>query len=228
MSEPAPKFARHFDLNRPENWQKVDRSNDKLFYGEPRLVAHVDDNFIATLGRYFLEHLPPRATILDLMSSYLTHLPPEYESGRVIGQGMNAVEMQANQQLTEFFVQNLNENPTLPYPDNTFDAVLNTVSVQYLTQPVEVFREVGRVLKPGGQYIVSFSNRMFPTKAVQIWREASEPERVLLVEQYFNEAGLFEEPEIFEKIEPQAQNWWSALFNSKDPVYILNGKKKNS
>ncbi len=226
MSEPTRKFARQFDLTRPQNWQKEDSSNDNNFYTMPRLVAHVDDNFIDTLGKYFLEHLPPRATVLDLMSSYLTHLPPEYERGKVTGLGMNGVEMQANLQLNEHVVQNLNDNPKLPFPDNTFDAVLNTVSVQYLINPVEVFREVGRVLKPGGQYLVSFSNRMFPTKAVRIWRASSEEERILLVAQYFNETGLFEEPEVFVKVDQNGSNFWSSLFSAKDPVYIINGKKK--
>lgn len=228
MSEPSRNNARYFDLSKPDNWRRVDESNDNNFYVDPRLVVHVDENFITTLGRYFAEHLAPKATILDLMSSYKTHLPTDYVRDQVIGLGMNAVEMQANDQLSKFSLQNLNRNPKLPYPDATFDVVLNTVSVQYLTNPVEVFREVGRVLKPGGQYIVSFSTRMFPTKAVQIWRESSEAERIVLVEQYFDEAGLFEPIEVFEKPDggSSGSNLWTMFFASKDPVYILNGKRR--
>jgi len=230
MSEISRNFARPFDLSKPQNWRKADESNDDNFYVDPRLVVHVDEHFIETLGQYFAEHLPPQATILDIMSSYKTHLPATYPRGKVYGLGMNQAEMQANNQLNEVIVQNLNLNPKLPYPDATFDAVLNTVSVQYLVKPLEVFREVGRVLKPGGQYIVSFSNRMFPTKAVQIWRDANEPARLALVEQYFNETGLFEPPEFFEEIDSKSQgqggNFWSMLFTPKDPVYILNGKKR--
>lgn len=228
MSVQGQNF-RYFDLSRPANWRRVDESDDGNFYVDPRLVVHVDENFIETLGRFFAEHLPPDSTILDIMSSYKTHLPASYSRGKVIGLGMNAAEMQANDQLSEFMVQNLNKNPKLPFPDATFDAVLNTVSVQYLTRPVEVFREVGRVLKPGGQYIVSFSNRMFPTKAVQIWRELDEPERVALVEQYFDESKMFEPAEVFQQINggQPGTNFWSSFFSSKDPVYIVSARKKS-
>jgi SAM-dependent methyltransferase len=215
-----------FDLERLNNWRKADESDDAVFYSEPRLVVHVDDNFIATLGKFLREHLPPGGVILDLMSSYKSHLPPDYQPQRVIGLGMNATEMQANRQLDEHVVQNLNLNPQLPFKDGLFDAVLNTVSIQYLQRPVEVLREVGRVLKPGALHIVSFSNRMFPSKAVQIWRELDEPGRVVLVEQYFEQSGMFEPAEIFRQVSPPSGNWWSGLFNSKDPVYIVYARRK--
>jgi SAM-dependent methyltransferase len=215
-----------FDLERMNNWRKADESDDALFYREPRMVVHVDDNFIATLGKFFKENLPPDAAILDLMSSYKTHLPADYRAQRVVGLGMNAAEMQANRQLNEHVVQNLNLNAQLPFKDGEFDAVLNTVSIQYLQRPVEVLREVGRVLKPGGLHVVSFSNRMFPTKAVQIWRELDEPGRVVLVEQYFEQSGMFEPAEIFQQVSPPSGNWWSGLFNSKDPVYIVYARRK--
>ncbi len=229
MSEQAYPSNQHpFDLSKRQNWQRVDESDDGKFYVDPRLVVHVDEHFIARIGRYFVEHLPPRATVLDLMSSYKTHLPPAYAKGQVIGLGMNAVEMKANNQLDEFSVQNLNKNPKLPFADASFDAVLNTVSVQYLTNPLAVFQEVGRVLKPSGQHIVSFSNRMFPTKAVEIWRESSEEERVLLVEQYFAESGMFEPAEVFEEIDRKhhSGSLLATLFGASDPVYIVNGKRR--
>lgn len=217
-----------FNLNSRHNFERVDESEDTNFYTMPRLVVHVDDHFIATLSQFYRDHLPPNATILDLMSSYKSHLPVDYKAAKIIGHGMNEAELKANDQLDEYFLQNLNKNPVLPYPDATFDAVLTTVSVQYLIRPVEVFKEVGRVLKPGGQYIVSFSNRMFPTKAVRIWREASEELRVALVEQYFAENGLFNAPEVFENIDKRhhSSNVFSVFFGANDPVYIVSARRK--
>lgn len=208
-----------FDLNQAANWQRVDEKADQQFYSEPRLVVHVDEHFIAALGKFLATKLPTQATILDLMSSYKSHLPAGYQAAKVIGLGMNATELQRNTQLTESIVQDLNQNSQLPFADASFDVALNTVSVQYLQRPVEVFREVGRVLKPGGLHVVSFSNRMFPTKAVQIWRQLSEADRVELVRQYFEESGQFGPVEVFREV--NQPRWVSAYLGGNDPVYIV-------
>ncbi len=224
MSQSIEQFP-HFDLSRPTNWRRVDETDDGSFYVQPRLVVHVDDHFIKTLREFLAAKLPPQAAILDLMSSYKSHLPAGYQAAKVVGLGMNAVEMKANNQLTEYVVQNLNQNPQLPFEDASFEVVLNTVSVQYLKQPIAVFKEVGRVLKPGGLHIVSFSNRMFPTKAVQIWRELEEAERVYLVSQYFEESGAFAQAQVFSDLDQRPQSRWQTLFASSDPVYIVFAEK---
>jgi SAM-dependent methyltransferase len=218
----------HFNLAQPSNWERVDESVDSGFYQDPRLVVHVDEHFIAALGRFFAARLPPGGIILDLMSSYKSHLPAEYNPGFVVGHGMNELELQANDQLNQYFIQDLNLNPVLPFEDNHFDAVLNTVSVQYLRRPLEVFREVGRVLKPGGLHIVSFSNRMFPTKAVALWRNLAEPDRVALVQQYFEESGAFEPPQVFSEIDTRHHSGsiWASFYAAKDPIYIVWSVKK--
>ena len=218
----------HFNLAQPANWERVDESADSRFYLEPRLVVHVDDHFIATLGKFFAEKLPPGGVILDLMSSYKSHLPAEYNPGFVVGHGMNEIELQANDQLNQYFIQDLNRNPALPFEDTHFDAVLMTVSVQYLRRPLEVFKEVGRVLKPGGIYIVSFSNRMFPTKAVALWRSLDELGRVELVRQYFEESGAFAPVEVFTDIDTRHHSGsiFATFYASKDPVYIVWSRKK--
>ncbi len=218
----------HFNLAQPSNWERVDESTDSRFYQDPRLVVHVDEHFIAVLGRFFAANLPPGGRILDLMSSYKTHLPAEYNPGFVVGHGMNEIELQANDQLNQYVIQDLNHNPVLPFEAVNFDAVINTVSVQYLRRPLEVFREVGRVLKPGGLFIVSFSNRMFPTKAVTLWRNLQEPERVALVRQYFEESRTFETPQVFTDIDTRHHSGsiFASFYASKDPVYIVWGIKK--
>lgn len=164
---------------------KLDPSDDALFYDYPRFVTHVDDRFIQQLTELYRLKLQPNSSILDLMSSWVSHLPEDMEFEDVVGHGMNEEELARNPQLTRFFVQDLNQTQLLPLPDCSFDAVLNTVSVQYLQYPEAVFAEIWRVLKPGGTAIVSFSNRMFYQKAIQVWRDGSDASHVQLVKRYF-------------------------------------------
>ncbi|MGB0563722.1 MAG: methyltransferase domain-containing protein, partial [Spirulinaceae cyanobacterium] len=159
-------------------------------------VTHVDDNFLAQLTELYRERLQPQTRLLDLMSSWVSHLPEDVTFAHVEGHGMNAEELQKNPRLDHYFVQNLNQDPLLPLPDHDFDAVLNCVSVQYLQQPDRVFAEIYRVLKPGGVAIVSFSNRMFSQKAIAAWREGTELGRVKLVQRYFRAIPGFTEPEV--------------------------------
>lgn len=185
-------------LLRPHQRTKLDETNDILFYDTPRFVTHVDEGFIQQLTELYRERLQPNSRVLDLMSSWVSHLPDEDELAlaHVEGHGLNAEELARNPRLNHYFVQNLNENPQLPLEDCSFDAVLNTVSVQYLQYPEAVFTEMHRVLKPGGVAIVSFSNRMFFQKAIEAWREASESDRVELVKRYFQAVPGFRSPEV--------------------------------
>lgn len=179
----------------PAQRAKLDDTSDTLFYAMPRLVTHVDEGFIQQLTDLYRERLKPNTRIFDMMSSWVSHLPEDLTFAQVEGHGMNAEELAKNPRLDHYFVQNLNENPKLPLEDASFDAVLNTVSVQYLQYPEAVFSEICRILKPGGVAIVSFSNRMFYQKAVQVWRDAAEAERVELVKRYFTSVPGFGKPE---------------------------------
>ncbi|NEP60736.1 MAG: class I SAM-dependent methyltransferase [Symploca sp. SIO2G7] len=176
--------------------QKLDDTNDALFYSMPRFVIHVDERFIEQLTDLYRERLQPNSCILDMMSSWVSHLPTEMEFAQVDGHGMNAEELAKNPQLDNYFVQNLNEDQILPYGDCTFDAVLNTVSVQYLQHPETVFAEIYRILKPGGIAIVSFSNRMFYHKAIAAWRDGSDASHIALVKRYFASVQGFGQPEV--------------------------------
>ena len=159
---------------------------------QPRLVVHIDDGAIAAVGNVFRSLIPPNSVVLDLMSSWRSHWPDGHPRARLAGLGMNAVEMEENPDLDDYVIQDINKEPVLPYRDNTFDAVVITVSVQYLTRPIEVFRQVNRILKPGGIFIVTFSNRMFPTKAVRIWRYSTDRGHLDLLTAYLEEAGDFD------------------------------------
>lgn len=183
-------------LLQPEQRTKLDTTSDALFYDYPRFVTHVDEGFISQLKNLYRERLQPNGRILDMMSSWVSHLPDDVDFESVVGHGMNADELAKNPQLDDYFVQNLNEDQTLPLEDKSFDAVLNAVSVQYLQYPEAVFAEIYRVLKPGGIAIISFSNRMFYQKAIAVWRDSSEPKRIELVKKYFESVPGFSTPEV--------------------------------
>lgn len=170
---------------------KLDPSNDSLFYAAPRFVTHVDEGFIAQLTKLYRDRIPANSRVFDMMSSWVSHLPGDANYAHVEGHGLNAEELARNKQLDHYFVQNLNENPVLPLEDCSFDAVVNTVSVQYIQYPEQIFAEVYRVLKPGGIAIFSFSNRMFYQKAIALWRDGSEADRVEIVKRYFESVPGF-------------------------------------
>ena len=174
-----------------ELFARADESPDALFYGEPRFALHIDDATIAALTKLYREELRPGCRVLDLMSSWVSHLPPETAFARVAGLGMNAAELEANPRLDERCLQDLNQEPALPWPDASFDAVLCAVSVQYLVRPVEVFAEVARVLAPGGKLLIATSHRLFPTKAIAAWRALDRDDRLRLVARYLELAGGF-------------------------------------
>jgi SAM-dependent methyltransferase len=171
-------------------FDKADRSPDAEFYLEPRFVTHIDDGAIAAVTQAYRQHLPPGGAVLDLMSSWVSHLPEEIAYASVVGHGMNAEELAANPRLSQWFVQDLNIEPTLPLTEGSFDGACLCVSVQYLQRPVEVFRNVVRVLRLGAPFVVSFSNRCFPTKAVAIWQAFSGPDQQRLVGAYMRAAGF--------------------------------------
>ncbi|MFQ6029753.1 MAG: class I SAM-dependent methyltransferase [Dehalococcoidia bacterium] len=156
-------------------------------------MVHLDDGAIAAVGRAFHQLIPPDSVVLDLMSSWRSHWPQDHPKQRLVGLGMNSAEMEDNPDLDEHLVHNINQNPVLPFEDETFDAVVITVSVQYLTRPVETFQQINRILKPGGVLIVTFSNRMFFTKAVRVWRNSTDRGHLDLVAAYMEAAGNFED-----------------------------------
>lgn len=194
---------------------KIDTEEDEIFYEPPRLVHHIDDGAIAALTQFYRTMLPAGGTLLDLMSSWVSHLPPEIAYAEVIGHGMNATELAANPRLDRWFTQNLNRDTRLPLADASVDAAMICVSIQYLQQPVTVLREVSRVLRPGAPLVVSFSNRCFWTKAVAIWRAFDDDGHARLVELYLRNAG-------FERIETRRLAEW--VEDESDPMTVVVGR----
>jgi len=185
-------------------YQRQDESADAMFYSFPRLVTHIDEPAIAAVTRLYRDWLPPGGAILDLMSSWVSHLPEEVAYGRVALLGMNAQELAANPRGNDYKVHDLNLEPTLPYADDEFDAATICVSIDYLTRPVEVLKELGRVLKPTAPLVITYSNRCFPTKVVAVWLQLSLAERGQLVAHWIDQAGLFSVAQVVDGLTDQA------------------------
>jgi hypothetical protein len=208
------------DLGLPDGaFRRIDEEDDADFYEVPRLVWHIDENAIAALTDFYRGVLPEDGVLLDLMSSWVSHLPPEIGYAEIIGHGMNAAELAANPRLSRWFVQNLNRGPRLPLDDGSIDAAMICVSVQYLQHPVAVLREVARVLRPGGPVVVSFSNRCFWTKAVAIWRGLDDTGHARLVELYLRHAG-------YECIETHSLAEW--VEDERDPLIAVVGRARST
>jgi SAM-dependent methyltransferase len=210
---------------RPEERTKLDPTKDSDFYAFPRFVTHVDQGFIDRLTALYREILSPNTRILDLMSSWVSHLPEEMEFEHIEGHGMNGEELAKNPRLDSYFIQDLNAQPKLPLEDSSFDAVLITVSVQYLQYPEAIFAELYRILKPHGLVVVSFSNRMFYQKAIAAWRDNSDLGRVSLVKSYFKSVAGFREVQAI--VRPATTPSFLQMLGIMvaDPFYAVIGKK---
>lgn len=177
----------------PEFFRRLDERPDALFYRVPRQEDHLDPDAASWIQGANDEVLPAGSHVLDLMAGRRTLLS---EGRRVVGLGLNHDEMHANQALEDAVVHDLNLNPTLPFKDATFDGVICTAAVQYITQPRPTFREVARILKVGAPFIVAFSNRMYTEKAVLAWRSSDDDAHERLVTTYFAASGAFPAPDV--------------------------------
>lgn len=193
---PARLMARH------------DESDDGDFYSVPRIVTHVDDSTMAALTEAYRSLIPAGARVLDLQSSWVSHLPPEVAYASVTGHGMNPEELSQNPRLAERVVQDLNREPELPFADGSFDVALDAFSVQYLVRPVSVLRSVRRVLAPGGSCVIALSHRMFPTKAIAVWPVMDMADRARWVGVYFRLAGGWSEPVVLDRSPAGADPLW--------------------
>lgn len=184
MTDPYDGFPDGF-------FDRQDDAPDHAFYGVPRLVTHIDDGAIAAVGDLY-EELGIKGTVLDVMSSWVSHFhtPPAH----LTVLGMNDDELLANPAASARVVHDLNADPTLPFDDDTFDAVVCCASVDYLVRPIEVFQEVRRVLRRGGPFVCTFSNRLFPTKAIRGWLATDDEQHGEIVAAYFRRAGGWADP----------------------------------
>jgi SAM-dependent methyltransferase len=223
----APYPAVPTDFSSDDAFARLDEREDKLFYYQPRLVQHLDAQVRAQITELYARFLMPGMRVLDLMSSWVSHLPEQLDLD-VTGLGLNAEELKQNPRLRERLVHDLNLTPELPFPDAHFDAVLCTASIEYLTKPDAVFRAVRRVLKPGAPFVATFSERWFPPKAIQIWTMLHPFERLGLVLDDFRRSGGFTGMGT-----ESARDWprphddqYAGQFAFADPLYAVWGRAK--
>jgi len=217
------------DFFSDDPFSRRDKQTDDLFYHNPRLVHHLDQTARELVADLYKRFVRDGMHVLDLMSSWVSHIPEGVHPDRISGLGMNRTELEQNHQLTDIQVHDVNVNPVLPYNDASFDLVLCTVSVEYLVQPLEVFKQVGRVLKPGGTFVVVFSNRWFPPKVIRIWEQIHEFERMGLVTEYFLRSGVFGNLETYSMRglpRPRDDKYAGEILHS-DPLYAVWGTTLN-
>ncbi len=215
------------DFFSDDPFSRPDEEDDAEFYTAPRLVTHIDDRAISVIGELYGRLLREDMKVLDLMSSWKSHIPESLRLDDLIGLGLNEQEMSQNPALSEYVIHDLNKNPMLPFGGEEFDAVICTVSVEYLTRPLEVFEDIARLLRPEGVCVMTFSNRWFPPKVVRIWTELHEFERLGLVSEYFLRSSRFREVETFSMrglTRPENDPYFPRLITS-DPVYAVWAKR---
>ena len=201
-------------------YSRLDEDDDAIFYRLPRFDTFIDNPAQEALCDFYFRTLPVEGKILDLMASCHSYLPKQFSFNEVVGLGLNEIEMKNNTQLDKYVVHNLNKKPTLPFGNSYFDACILSLSIQYLKHPVKVMKDVARVLKPNSPVVVVFSNGMFPTKAVSIWRSGNVAERTKHIKSCVNHSGFFGKIN-FEDLSP--------AYGSSDSIYVVSAyRKKNS
>ena len=221
----APWEGRPTDFLSENPFQRQDVRSDLLYYQKPRLVQHIDDRAIKVVKSIHGQLLHDGMRVLDLMSSWKSHLHEDLRLEKLSGLGLNAEELAKNVGLSDWVVHDLNENPKLPYKTGSYDAVICALSIEYLIEPETVFKEIGRGLRSGGLFIVTFSNRWFPEKVINIWKDLHEFERMGLVMEYFQKSKLFKDLETYSirgLPRPTDDKYFPELMDS-DPTYAVWG-----
>ncbi|NLB07827.1 MAG: methyltransferase domain-containing protein [Desulfobulbaceae bacterium] len=223
QAPPAGGVVNFFD---PEGFRRDDDRPDHLFYEQPRLVQHLDSTCRAEIERQYGRLIAPGAEVLDLMGSWTSHLPADLDLAGLTVLGLNGEELRANPRATAIVFHDLNREPVLPFADGSFDAVICTASVEYLLDPRRAAREIGRALRPGGVAALSFSNRWFPPKAVRLWTDLHEFERLGLAAALLAGAGCFDGITTLSRRgapRPPDDPHWQLPFS--DPLYMVWARK---
>ncbi|MFN3384069.1 MAG: methyltransferase domain-containing protein [Archaeoglobaceae archaeon] len=215
-----------FEFDNPETFRREDETSDRIFYEKPRITTHIDSKAHENLVELYSRVLPNEGKILDLMSSYQSHIP-ENEKLEVVGLGLNEEEMRLNKRLKEYVIHDLNENPKLPFDDNEFDAVVCDLSIEYVVKPFELVAEIRRILKKKGVFTASFSNRYFPPKVIKIWTELHEFERMGYVLEILLRDGGYKNFKTFSirGMDRPIYDKYVGITSTSDPLYVVYAQK---
>lgn len=220
----SPLAEAEIDFDDTDAFVRDDNEVDTAFYATPRKVMHMDKVCAERISAFYLSHLPAAAAVLDLMSSWRSHLPEH--KGSITGLGMNVEELSDNPGLTTYVQHDLNTTPCLPFEDASFDLVTNTVSFEYLTQPLAVLQDVQRILKPGGKILITFSNRFFPPKAINLWKRLHPVERMGWIVQCLHSAGFTDISTLVERgLKRDPADRYSPQLKEMDPLFALSAQK---
>ncbi len=208
--------------------EKIDIADDQIFYKQPRYVHHLSESFRIRLTNLYSEYLLNHHVVLDLMSSWVSHLPTNIRYKKVIGHGMNEAELVANKRLDRYWVQNFNKTQNLPIEDSSIDVGLIVAGWQYLQYPEKVSLELSRVIKSDSLLIISFTNRAFWTKAPNIWTYSSEEKRIEYVNSVISTNGWRIEKIFNEKTkDKKLLGFYSAESDPFFSVIARNNKSNN-
>eukprot|EP01038_Epipyxis_sp_PR26KG_P006409 gene6409-8822_t len=221
------------DVLRKSNFRRLDESEDNIFYDQPRFVEHIDSNAVKSLidfhenyiNRYF-SNKP--IDIVDICSSWVSHISDKVKTNHFLGVGMNTLELDKNNRLNARIVQDLNKDYKLNIKDNSFDVALIQLSIDYLIHPIEVLKEISRILKPGGILIVSFSNRIFFNKAVALWTGKSDIDHFETIGEYLYFSGGYNEPYQGYDCHTYCHqlNGVKSMSENGDPIYAVVASKR--
>lgn len=220
----SPLAEAEIDFDDTDAFVRDDNEVDTAFYALPRKVMHMDSVCAERISAFYQSHLPPSVAVLDLMSSWCSHLPDHTAS--ITGLGMNVEELSDNPRLKSYVQHDLNTNPCLPFEDASFDTVINSVSFEYLTQPLAVLQDVQRTLKPGGKILITFSNRFFPPKAIALWKRLHPVERMGWVVQCLHSAGFTDIRTLVERgLKRDPADRYSPQLKEMDPLFAVSAQK---
>lgn len=206
---------------------RLNEQDDKAFYRSPRFVHHLDSTARSHVQSIYSKLLSPGMKVLDLMSSWESHMPDKLQDCGVTGVGLNEEELKGNEQLSSYLIHDLNKAPVLPFPGQQFDAAICTISIEYLIRPLEVMAELARVIRPGGIFIAIVSERWFPGKQILPWASLHPFERQGHVLNYFLHEKRFTElrTESFRGYPRPAQDKYSEQLPFSDSLFIISGKR---
>ena len=223
QEEDKPSKKHTYDFFIPEDFSREDETSDAEYCQHPEHIENLDTLALSTIEDLFVRLIPKGAEILDLMAGVDSHIPSEIQPARITGVGLDSKGLDENAKLSEKIIHDLNGGKPLPFNDDEFDVALITLSIEYITKPLELFEEVARILKSSGLFIITFSNRMFPPKAVNIWKNTGEQERVALVKKLISLSDRYTVIGDFEssgKPRPKDDRYYMLGIPS-DPIYAV-------